>query len=150
MRSVAWTFWVLMAAATLAGCEILDSLAGRIVDPLELSVSNQTTLVITLVVNDQEIGLFGPSAHEVPIDASRLPAPPWHVEARTSSGRVLVTMDVAPGDVWHTAEGLDGHSSSQSAGARADLSCGRLDIWSGRPMSGPAPPRTFPAGDCDP
>lgn len=149
MRSVAWTFWVLMAAATLAGCQILDSLAGRIVDPLELSVSNQTT-AITLVVNGQTVGPFAPTAHEDPIDASLLPAPPWHVEARTPSGRVLTALDVKPGDVWHTTEGRDGHSSATGRATRVDMSCGRLDIWSGRPMSGPAPPRTFPAGDCDP
>lgn len=138
------------AALVVASCQILNSLSGQIIDPLDLSISNNTTLVITLVINHQVIGLFGPGAHEVPIDASRLAAPPWHVEARTSSGRVLVTMDVAPGDVWHTEEGIDGRSSSQSAGARADLSCGRLDIWSGAPMSGPAPPASFAPGDCDP
>ncbi len=34
-------------------------------------------------------------------------------------------------------------------GARVDLSCGRIDIWSGTPMMGPAPGPGVP-GDCDP
>ncbi|MEX2546611.1 MAG: hypothetical protein WD830_02335 [Chloroflexota bacterium] len=145
MRPVA----LIAAALVVASCQILNSLAGRIDDPLELSISNSTTLVVTLVVNDQVIGSYGPGAHNDPIHAVLLPAPPWHVEAQTASGRVLVSMDVRPGDVWHTTEDPDGHSSSQSAGARADLTCGRLDIWSGAPMLGPI--RTsFPPGDCDP
>jgi hypothetical protein len=119
------------------------------VDPLALSISNQTTLSVTLEINGDSVGSFGPGTHEDPLDPSHLPAPPWHVEAATSSGRVLVTMDVAPGDVWHTNPDLNGHSELHGAAVRADLSCGRLDIWSGPPLLGPPPPSSFPPGDCE-
>ena len=141
---------VVVVALVLASCQILDSLTGRVFEPLELSISNQTELAITLVVNGQAIGEFAPGAHEDPIDAVMLPLPPWQVEARTPSGRVLLTLAVQPANVWRSTPDAQGHSSSMSAGNRADLSCGRLDIWSGAPMLGPAPPSSFPAGDCDP
>lgn len=137
-------------ALAVASCQLLDSPSGRIIDPLELSMSNQTTLAITLVVNGQVVGPIAPGAHEDPIDGALLPAPQWHVDARTPTGRVLTTLDVAPGDVWHITEGPDGRSSSAGKATRVDLSCGRLDIWSGPPMLGPAPPSSFPPGDCDP
>jgi len=118
--------------------------------PLALSISNQTTLDVTLVVNDQVVGAFPPTAHEDPIPASRLPPPPWHVEARTTTGRVLASIDVRPGDVWSTTPDAAGRSSVRGKADRAELSCGRLDIWSGPPLVGPAPPASFPPGDCDP
>lgn len=121
-----------------------------IVDPLRLSISNATTLSVRLTINGELVQVVAPGTREDPIDPSNLPEPPWHIEASTTSGRVLVAIDVAPGDVWHTEEGPNGGTHHRSAGARADLSCGRLDVWSGAPMLGPAPPSSFPPGDCDP
>jgi hypothetical protein len=43
----------------------------------------------------------------------------------------------------------NGVTSMSGAGARADLSCGRLDVWVGAPMLGPAPDGGVP-GDCEP
>jgi len=77
-----------------------------------------------------------------------LPPLPWYVEARSESGRVLVSMTVRPGDVFATMY-PDGHGETRGAAVRADLSCGRLDVWSGPPMSGPAPGSGIP-GDCLP
>jgi hypothetical protein len=117
---------------------------------LTLSISNQTTLVVTLIVNEQIVGIYPPAAHRDPITAPLLPPPRWHVEARSPSGRVLASMDVRPGDVVSTTPDAAGRSSSRGKGDRAELSCGRLDIWSGPPLLGPAPPDSFPVGDCDP
>jgi hypothetical protein len=136
---------VLMLIALLSGCS--SAVPGNL---LLLSISNQTTLTVTLVVNGQRVGDFPPASHEDPIDPSRLPAPPWQVTALTRSGRVLLTLEVRPGDVTHSTPDASGHSSARGAGARADLSCGRLDVWSGPPMLGPMPPDNFPPGDCDP
>lgn len=122
--------------------------SGPIFDPLTISISNDTTLAITVVVNGESVGPFTGGAYQDPIDASLLPAPPWHIEARTPSGRVLTTMDVQRGDVWHTDAGSSGHSSVTGVATRVDLSCGRLDIWSGPPLAGPPPPSSFPPGDC--
>jgi len=52
-------------------------------------------------------------------------------------------MTVRPGDVWETAGQMKGDA------VRVDLSCGRLDIWSGPPLLGPAPGPGKP-GDCAP
>jgi heat shock protein HslJ len=114
-----------------------------------LSISNNTTLDVNLVVNGAPVGVFGPGEYHDPITNVTLPELPWTVEARTQSGRVLVSFTVQPGTVSSTAY-PGGVSEANGAGARADLSCGRLDVWSGPPMLGPAPPPSFPPHDCDP
>jgi hypothetical protein len=57
-------------------------------------------------------------------------------------------MTVRAGDVW-TRNNADGSSEAKAAGARVDLSCGRIDIWSLGQMLGPAPGPGTP-GDCAP
>jgi len=118
--------------------------------PLPLAISNQSTLEVTLLVNDQVVGVYGPGDHDQEIDPSLLPPAPWQVEVRSPTGRVLVAMDVSVGDVW-SSQGPPGGPSGQSGAAnRVDLSCGRIDIWSGPPLGGPPPPASFPANDCEP
>jgi hypothetical protein len=72
-----------------------------------------------------------------------LPPLPWLIQARTRTGRQLLEFEVRAGDV------VIGGDSSRSVGRRVDLSCGRLDVWSGAPMGGP-PPGEGVLGDCDP
>lgn len=112
-----------------------------------LEIGNGTTIAVTLVVNGNVLGVFPPGAAGV-IPISELPPLPWTVEARSPRGRVLTSMTVRPGDVRETTM-PNGGRAYQSAGARADLSCGRLDIWSGMPMLGPLPGPGKP-GDCEP
>lgn len=109
---------------------------------MSLGISNGTTLAVTIVVNGTEIETVAAGQAD-DIRAARLPALPWHVEARSPSGRILLPLNVRSGDAHQTA------NSSSGVAARLDLSCGRLDLWSGPPIMGPAPgPGTL--GDCDP
>ena len=77
-----------------------------------------------------------------------LPALPWSVAVRTPSGRELTTLTVHEGDVAETSS-PGGGGSSRGVAARVDLSCGRLDVWAGPPIAGPAPGSGSP-GDCEP
>ncbi len=108
-----------------------------------LSISNNTTLAVTFVVNGQPVATVAPGVQVDPVSSAVLPPLPWAVEARAPSGRVLVSMTVHAGDVRIS------ENSAQGDGARIDLSCGRLDIWAGPPMIGPMPGPGTP-GDCAP
>ncbi len=155
MRRVCVVLVALSATvATACGLVVSPSAPIVIVEPLTVSISNQTsTLAVKVVVNSAEVGIFQPGARADPIDQSRMPSPPWHVVATTLSGRLLTAYDVKPGDVNRTEYG-GGHSGQSGRGSRVDLSCGRVDIWSGPPMLGPpygsVPDRVYPPGDCDP
>lgn len=113
----------------------------------DLEISNGTTLTVALAVNGGRIASVSPHTVER-IAPSRLPPLPWKVEAQTASGRVLASMTVRAGDVTRTTN-PDGSWSWKGDAVRVDLSCGRLDIWSGPPLAGPVPGPGSP-GDCDP
>ena len=103
-----------------------------------LSVSNGTTIAVTLVVNGSVIETVAAGEVHDPVTAT-LSARPWAIETRSPSGRVLSTLMVS-------ADATISETTGQAV--RADLSCGRLDVWAGPPLLGP----TFmpgPSGDCD-
>ena len=109
-----------------------------------LSVSNDTPLTVTVVVNGTPVGTVGPQAgSQVPASAPL----PWSVAVTTASGRVLTTMQVSVSDATQSDPNV--HTIPMG---RIDLSCGRLTVWAGDyPPSGPIPPS--PAGhpgDCAP
>lgn len=133
------------AAILIAGCAVKPSTA-----PPPFGISNGTTLTVTLIVNGQVFGVFAPNEGASPLADPRLPLPPlpWTVEARSSNGRLLTTMQVEPGQVFRTTS-PDGAIQISGALARLDLSCGRLDIWAGEQVGGPAPGPGRP-GDCNP
>jgi hypothetical protein len=139
--------FILAFALTLGGC-VAGGGTGRPQTPnppMTLSVSNGTTIAVSLVVNGSVVETVPPGGHEDPIKA-KLPALPWNVQMRSPSGRVLSTLSVHAGDVWQTALPNGGLQMKGDA-VRVDLSCGRLDVWSGPPLLGP----TFipgPSGDC--
>ena len=113
----------------------------------DLVVDNQTTLPVTLVVNTAVVRTVGPHTQEI-VSTNDLPPLPWLVETRTPSGRALSRLTVRVGDVWET--NLPGGGREMNGDAvRVDLSCGRLDMWSGPPLLGP-PPGPGTPGDCDP
>ena len=116
-------------------------------EPHNLVVSNGTTLRVTIAVNGTALRTIQPQTDET-ILVKDLPPLPWAVEARTSTGRALLSMTVRAGDVWETT-GPDGSHERNGDANRVDLSCGRLDIWSGPPLLGPAPGPGSP-GDCSP
>ena len=103
-----------------------------------LSISNGTSIPVALVVNGTVIETVAPGDRQDPV-AAQLPPRPWVVETRSPSGRMLSTLMVSASD----------HISATSGRAiRVDLACGRLDVWAGPPLLGPA----FipgPSGDCD-
>jgi hypothetical protein len=136
-----------LMAIVLAGCSGTASPATR----PSLGVSNGTTLTVTLVVNGQRVADFPAGAPQPTIDMAALPPLPWEVEARSSSGRVLTSMNVQPGQV-HTGRAPGGAVEHTGTMGRADLSCGRLTIWAGDVApSGPAPPDSpGTPGDCTP
>lgn len=113
----------------------------------DLVVGNGTTLDVTLVVNGTALRVVPPGA-QVAVPVNELPFLPWAVEARSPRGRVLTSMTVRAGDVRETTA-PNGVREYQSAAVRVDLSCGRLDVWSGLPMLGPMPGPGRP-GDCEP
>jgi glucose/arabinose dehydrogenase len=121
--------------------------AARGGDARSLSIDNGTAIPVTLVINGSVVETVAPGALEDPIHAV-LPDQPWSIETRSPSGRVLSTLTVRAGDVVATTPDAHGHSSAQGDAVRVDLSCGRLDVWSGPPLLGPS----FipgPPGDCD-
>ena|SRR5437867_2977660 len=135
---------VLFALVLLLGCTptVTPSVATK-----GLEATNGTTLAVTLVVNGTVVRVVPPGA-AVSIPVSELPLLPWIVEARSPRGRVLTSLTVRSGDVRETTT-PNGAREYYSPGVRADLSCGRLDIWSGMPLLGPLPGPGTP-GDCEP
>jgi hypothetical protein len=123
----------------LAGCTTPGTVPAV---SMSVSIANGTTLTVTLVVNDTPVATVQPG-DDADIPASQLSSLPWNVEARSASGRVLVSLVVHDGDVVQSQDGSKGDAN------RVDLSCGRIDIWSGPPLLGPAPGPGSP-GDCVP
>lgn len=115
-----------------------------------LHVDNGTELAVRVFVNGQLVAEYkAMTVGEVDAD---LPMLPWHVEARSPTGRLLTSFDVAFGDV-RTDRGPRGEVTRQSGAlSRVDLSCGRLSVWAGDfAPSGPAPgPNPGTPGDCQP
>lgn len=138
---------VLPLVSAIAGCSLLLPAPER----PALGISNGTTLVVTVFVNNVLVATDAPGGPAPDIQRAALPALPWVVEARSASGRVLTSMRVEPGQVWSTTR-PDGGLSLSGAIGRVDLSCGRLTIWAGDIQpSGPAPlPNPGQPGDCLP
>jgi hypothetical protein len=135
-------------ALTAQACVSSRPIASPTTAPMTLSIANGTTISVQLVVNGSVIETVPPGGYQDPI-ASPLPPLPWTVEARTTSGRVLEQMTVQAGDVVYATPDPSGTSSAKGDGMRVDLSCGRLDVWSGPPLLGPIP-GPGQSGDCAP
>jgi hypothetical protein len=133
-----------VVVALVLGCNVRGT-----PQPLTLGITNGTSVEVGLYVNGQQVGVVLPFGPQPSIDPAALPALPWHVEARSASGRVLTQMDVTSADVAPT-EGPDGVVINAGTFSRVDLSCGRLTIWAaGEPPSGGPPAASGgQAGDC--
>lgn len=119
-----------------------------IVPPEEMSfvISNGTTIILAVVVNGEDVGTVR-DGHQREFGAAVLPPLPWAVEVGSATGRVLVSLAVHAGDVASVKRG-DKLTEYRGVGARVDLSCGRIDVYSGPPILGPMPIPGTP-GDCD-
>lgn len=161
MRSVARSLVLaLLVAGAIGGCSSLPwlptpaptpvPLGVKVVTPPEqmrLEMNNSTTIPVVLSVNGGVVREFGPGT-VANLGQTEIGPPPWAAQVRTGSGRVLVELTVNAGDVWGQ-QNADGSGEAKGDFARVDLSCGRIDIWSGFQMNGPAPGPGVP-GDCDP
>ena len=112
-----------------------------------VNISNETTIPVGVFVNGSRVAGVDPQSR-VEIPPGDLPPPPWAVDVRTLGERSLVSLDVGVNPVTRTVY-PDGHEVMAGPGTRVDLSCGRIDIWVGPPLLGPAPDSGTP-GDCDP
>ena len=112
-----------------------------------LSLDNGTDLTLTVAVNGRPAAVSPAHSGHQAIERG-LPPMPWRVELLSPSGRVVLALDVEASMVTSTTR-PDGHTSMTGAAARADLSCGRLDVWVGPPLAGP-PPGPGDPGDCAP
>ncbi len=137
--------WSALAVALVLGCTSVSP-APTDQPASDLVVSNQTSLVVTLAVNGASVRSISPYSQET-VHPNDLPRLPWAVEVRTASGRVVAAMTVRAGDVSETHT-PDGGGQAKGDAVRVDLSCGRLDMWSGPPLLGP-PPGPGKPGDCD-
>lgn len=131
---------LVLVGGLLAACQAVTG----VVPPSEMTISalNGTTKALVLVVNGAAVQNLRPG-DQVEVTANVLPALPWAAEVRLPAGRLLLSLTIRAGDVVR-----DG-SSQRGDAARVDLSCGRIDLWSGPPLLGPAPQPGTP-GDCDP
>ncbi len=109
---------------------------------MSLDISNGSTLPLTLTVNAQQIETIGAMGGDHIVSA-RLPALPWDARLLSPSGREILQLTVHEGDV-HSDQ-----RSESGVARRVDLSCGRIDMWSGPPLAGPMPGPGKP-GDCVP
>lgn len=132
-----------VVVVVLAGCiPSTDRPIGPVPDgEMSITAVNQTDRPLELVVNGRPIAQVQPGSQT--FDAGRLPPLPWFAELRLVTGRSLLTLPVGSGSVTIVANG------SNSPGIRADLSCGRIELWVMFPLIGPAPGPGRP-GDCDP
>jgi hypothetical protein len=120
-RRAVWTMLAVAVVAlfALGGCRFASGLVGE--EPPGLGAENGTDITIDLVLNGESLGSIGPGSGMEVASRWRLPALPWEVEARTESGRVLVTMTVS-------AEELQ--RNGVKAGGVA-LPSGRFAMWAG-------------------
>jgi len=106
-----------------------------------LHMSNATPLTVSVVVNGHVLGAFPPGGQDQVVSTLTLGPPPWTVQARSASGRVLTSFAVRATDV-QPGNGL---------GQVLDLTCGRFWLWVGDAKpDAPVPPSPGVPGDCAP
>ena len=127
----------LVTASAIAGCGLLPSASSA----RDLHVENGTTRAITVLVDGAVVATVA-AGQSATVAEGSLPGGVWSVEARLPGGRTVLRGQVDRSRASQT------DNSGSGSGVRVDLSCGRLDIWVGVPMMGPAPEPGAP-GDCN-
>jgi hypothetical protein len=136
---------ILALAVGAAACGSQDSQPplGPVPDAdMSLTANNQLDRPLELYVNGSKIADVQPGT-EPTFQAKDLPQLPWTAELRLATGRTLLSLTIASGSVVRTA------TSAQGVGIRADLSCGRVELFAVLPLGGPVPGTGRP-GDCGP
>jgi hypothetical protein len=108
-------------------------------DPNFVHVTNDATLTLRLFANGQLAVVVPPNTFNATAELTTLGPSPWSFELRTASGRTVLTLTAKTG----------GAANNFGPANRVDLSCGRIDLWVGPPLAGPAPGPGTP-GDCAP
>ncbi len=132
----------MLAAVLAAACQLPTPTPS----PADVHIENGTTAGIRIVVNGEHAADIA-GGTSIALSAGAMPAGDWSIQALLPSGRVLVALDV-PADATVRRVPNDRGGAGAGHGARADLSCGRIDVWVGAPMLGP-PPGPGEPGDCD-
>jgi len=145
-RSIRLVILAATIAALVLGCgsgETPSAPLGPVSDAdLSLTANNQSDRLLELYVNGGKIADVAASS-QLTMPAKDLPPLPWAAELRLTTGRTLLALTVTSGSVVRRADG------SASVGNRADLSCGRIELYAVVPMGGPVPGTGTP-GDCGP
>lgn len=120
---------LVLGVASLASCQG----NARVVAPADMTLSalNATSKQLALFVNGSFVKDL-PPGDQIDVAAGQLPALPWAAEVRLATGRTLISLVVHEGDV--IVQG----ASQKGEAARVVLWCGRIDLWSGPPLLGPA------------
>ncbi|HEY3336798.1 MAG TPA: hypothetical protein VGK16_16335 [Candidatus Limnocylindrales bacterium] len=115
----------------LVACSMLP--VGDVANAYTIHVDNGTTLPVDIVVNGTPVAHVAPNS-SVALPPSAAGPRPWEIHVVTrQSRREIVSFEVVGDDV-----DIDG-PEQLGRGTRADLSCGRLDVYVGPPLMGPAP-----------
>ena len=85
---------LLLLVVVLVACAPMPAPTPPATPARQLSIENGTTLDSSLVVNGAEVARVNPKGGKFWIP--NLPAPPWDVEARTTSGRLMLQLRVEP------------------------------------------------------
>jgi hypothetical protein len=126
-----------VAVGLLAGCASTTTPSATARTYPDISINNSPTIPVTLLVNGTVLEVLAAGGHQDPVPVN-LPSLPWRVEVRSPSGRLLSTLSISADTYVDRYAGV---------GVRTDLSCGRLDVWSGPPIGGPMNGTGAP-GDC--
>lgn len=144
MRPIRYLAFALLVAM-IAGC---SAFAGS----PNLGARNGTTIEVAIVVNNVEIGRLAPG-ESIDDLQGRAGRRPWLIQLRTiTSGRAVLTMrdDPTEGEPAADANGL---AAVNAFLVTVDLSCGRLEAWTGDRSAIAAPPipdQPGRPGDCEP
>ena len=139
---------ILTSVGTSCSLALSPAQTGGLSNQSVLELDNETSIPVRLAVNGAVVAQAAPRS-KLTVTHDQLPGLPWHAEAQTEHGRLLVALEVT-GEVERTTD-VNGNTDIRGYGARVDLSCGRIDLSYGPPLMGP-PPATgpFAPGDCDP
>lgn len=115
-----------------------------------LDVLNNLMIAIQVEVNGQDLGIV-PAGVRMGFDAEEMTALPWSIAVRTLGGRALSEATFFDGDVYTDVDSTGDVVQAGGDYVVEDLSCGRLEYWSGAQGNGPYPgPEPGAPGDCDP